>query len=698
MAQPAGPNQHHIPQFLQRAFGIKSKGKPKDIWTYKADTGADRGSISSTAAEDYFYSFPSEDGSETLDDKIGVPEDLAAKFHFKLRSEPLGAVADADKAATLVAHLAPRSSHLRSSVAFGVYQLVTGARDLFTGPGNLERMMGLDKDEPNALFSERFREGIEKSPEIVALGLPMSVLERMAFYLAREQFDTSKMQAGQMLAAMLSYFTANSPPLVRESHNKALLDMTEGKDIRRDLLSDFSWTLEDAPAEGAILPDCVALAYMPDEPLLPFMFAGQHTQAVVMPISTTKLLVGYKDGAPVLDLSKFNMAAAACSHDFFLANANTENYRSLASTIGSRSAEYFDDAMRESVDSFMPQRDEAVPEEEPFESGWKVTDDEVLSQYEINCFDITDSAICQRIIDQVSPLVSALSRIIPLSRLDGLTFAIDYAAALKAIDRGREDLPKLTADEDQISMPYGRTVPIIKDGQVQARLAFNAPLTECILSDDEGHQDLARHMIVHELSQTAMIGFVERAVPNTLLQRIGDESATIFYNQVHEALHGYAAARISAYFGDQMQLAGLFRNVLVSALHSLHDSVTQARTDLIQHRNIDLVMEVALPAVSRALYWASRLLGHCESTGISILGDDDSLREALEKLKLVHWLGDYGRDLQNFYARIGAWRSVQDFLSFNRHVERLLWAVAVFPWNSPEGFRIEIGLPQLSNA
>ncbi|MEJ7926699.1 hypothetical protein WG908_08025 [Sphingobium sp. AN641] len=151
--------------------------------------------------------------------------------------------------------------------------------------------------------------------------------------------------------------------------------------------------------------------------------------------------------------------------------------------------------------------------------------------------------------------------------------------------------------------------------------------------------------------------------------------------------------KISAYFSDQAELAAWFRSVLASGLNSLHDSVAQARADFVEHRNVDAVMAVALPAVAHVLYWASRLLGHCESTGISILGDNTGPREALEKTNLSYWLAAYGRDLEKFYARIGAWRSVQDFLAFNRHVERLLWSVGVFPWQTPEGLRVEVFMP-----
>src|SRR6266567_5715558 len=67
----AGRNQHHIPQFLQRKFGVRRRsGKPKEIWKYQKGIVPELSEIKHTAAEDWFYSSLSDDGTKTLDDQI----------------------------------------------------------------------------------------------------------------------------------------------------------------------------------------------------------------------------------------------------------------------------------------------------------------------------------------------------------------------------------------------------------------------------------------------------------------------------------------------------------------------------------------------------------------------------------------------------------------------------------------------------
>lgn len=36
---------------------------------------------------------------------------------------------------------------------------------------------------------------------------------------------------------------------------------------------------------------------------------------------------------------------------------------------------------------------------------------------------------------------------------------------------------------------------------------------------------------------------------------------------------------------------------------------------------------------------------------------------------------------------------MQEFPERYRHVERLFWAVGMYPWESPEGLRVEVRLP-----
>ena len=44
-----------------------------------------------------------------------------------------------------------------------------------------------------------------------------------------------------------------------------------------------------------------------------------------------------------------------------------------------------------------------------------------------------------------------------------------------------------------------------------------------------------------------------------------------------------------------------------------------------------------------------------------------------------------------FHKQLGRWESFDEFLSFNVHVERLLWQFGMFPWEKPEGIWSRFG-------
>jgi hypothetical protein len=112
--------------------------------------------------------------------------------------------------------------------------------------------------------------------------------------------------------------------------------------------------------------------------------------------------------------------------------------------------------------------------------------------------------------------------------------------------------------------------------------------------------------------------------------------------------------------------------------------------------DLDSLLAVAMPAVGHVLHFAAQYLGHCSTTDGPIVDGHADLVAALQRAGLAHWLLDFGRDLQRFSQRLGQWESFDEFLAFNRHVERLLWAVGMFPWEGPEGNHVEI--PLISDA
>ena len=178
---------------MQRAFGVRRSGKPKQIWEF-TPAGTELKLIKKTAAEDGFYSEPAPVGASTLDEQITDLETPLSRRLAALRTLPAGTIADPATAADLVSHLAPRTSHLRSVFTKGMTGLLDGAIEVFGDADNVKRLFGFDGDGPSDLLTDLLRPTLKKDPRFalfVQLGLPEPVLEQMAFRIGKEHFDST---------------------------------------------------------------------------------------------------------------------------------------------------------------------------------------------------------------------------------------------------------------------------------------------------------------------------------------------------------------------------------------------------------------------------------------------------------------------------------------------------------------------------
>ncbi len=208
-----------------------------------------------------------------------------------------------------------------------------------------------------------------------------------------------------------------------------------------------------APAANAILPDCVGVAWEPGGEVLPFLLTGGETVAgVALPIASDRILIGWRLGAAEVDLRDFNHQAALCSDHVFLARDGQVG-RDLVGHIGNRAAETLGSVLDRVVAELRrrPRVAEVTSSAGPVATPLVVS--ERLS-YDVTLADFGDEAMAAFLANGVRAVVGEVGRALPLDDLEGITFAVDYAGAVAAVDRGNPDLPPEATD----SRDYGRAV------------------------------------------------------------------------------------------------------------------------------------------------------------------------------------------------------------------------------------------------
>ena len=431
-----GPNQHYIPSFLQRAFGIGPRRL--EIWRFGVDKPPERRRIKKTGSARFFYSEPSSDGRETLDDAITAMELKLSRDLREVRSISPGEHVDASMAASIVAHLGGRTAHVRSTLRDMLAGICERSEGLFAEPGNVERMMGLDANEPTARFRELVTADLASRPKVVRQGIPPRLLERVAFVLGKEAGPHLLKGSQALVTAMIDGIRARSGEVVRDAHNKGL---DQARSVTPDAyersLREFEWVVEGAPESGAILPDCVVIALDEDGNAgIHLLVGGNNVRAVVMAISPEKLLVGSRAGVGLPRGFEYNAEAARLSHSFFLSARNDNEISGLQALIGERlrasvaaTAEAAFEGRQGKPDGDRQERSR----QEAGAFGWRPT---LRAQYELSLVGCGDAATSQRIQKEVAGVVEDVAGAIQLERLDGITVGSDYPALLRGLDRG----------------------------------------------------------------------------------------------------------------------------------------------------------------------------------------------------------------------------------------------------------------------
>ncbi len=678
----SGRNQHYIPSFVQRAFGIRAKRR-RWIWRFGPEGEPECRRIKKTGSEDYFYSGPAADGRPTLDDAITVLENGMSSTLNDIRAGLPGDPVDAEGAAAVVAHLATRTAHVRSTFGDGVRRLLARTEELFAEPANVGAMLGLDGDEPSELVREVIAKELERHPEAARTGIPTGVLERVGFALLKENWGEFAGQFSDWAARLVDEVRGVAGEAIRDGHNKGLEAVEGSSDLEVDLRT-FEWSVESGPPAGAILPDCVIVAFDADGKAGNHLVVGvKRLHAVVMAISPEQLLVGKRAGFPLPALD-YNEEAARLSRDFFLAPRNDAETERLRKTIGLGLGPALEESLDGAFDEFRPLGAGTGPEAGEGSTGWARTAE---LDYEVPVSGWRDEGVNRRIGEMLRAFVDAVAAALPLDRLDGIVVGEDYAATVRAVDRGYEGAPPAETVSVEVGVGIAKTVTVRRSGLVKGRIVLSTGVCAAVTADDRVAADWGVHALVSQLAHVAMIRMVDEALPGELLAPVVGGKAGWLYEYVHGVPDVYVASWTAAAFVDGTATAERERELLVWSLDRLRTTVAAARRAYAGEATVTAFLDAVLPVIGDVLSFAASLLGHCASSGLPAVDGGGDVAAALERAGLARWLDVYQADLERFRRRLGRWESLEEFLAFGRHVERLLWGIGMIVWEDGETMR-----------
>jgi hypothetical protein len=306
---------------------------------------------------------------------------------------------------------------------------------------------------------------------------------------------------------------------------------------------------------------------------------------------------------------------------------------------------------------------------------------------------VPDQATADKVAAALYAITGSLVLLMPLDRLDGFTFASDYPAALRNLNRGFPASAPLQPTVEEYGVGISMA-PLVMRGIAKTHIVMRGDIAHALISDDESLSRFALHTVVGQLAYAACGQILDEALPGVLLNRIEDRYDSFLYSAIHAAWTGYFSSRMSAVFDPRAGLAQ--QELLISVLKRAQSDIPTARLAYRFHGDIDALLKIVLFRIADVLRFSGTVLGYYDGLQRSFL-DEPALAAALDQMNLRDWLVLFDNDLSRLWDRRGKWASLDEFLMLNRHVERLFWQYQLFPWRTDEG-QIRVEAPLASDA
>ena len=684
-----GRNRHYIPAFLQRGFAISRKvsKRKRAIWFFGAGQEPEKRLIKKTGSRDFFY-------SDSTDDVITQMESDFARSLDKIRGQTPGDLVSPETAAALVSHLSIRAAHIRHTGSDLLGRVLAESKVFFADPNNIATVAGLDADVPTDPFRNYIVNELAENLNSAALGIPPRIFERLVFFILKENPEWVRAQSldHDVLNRVLDEVGARSGDVISRSHDNALFRIAKQSPSEFEVfLQSLDWGIMGARKSGAILPDCIAIAIDEHGKADSHLFVDNDVLgAIVMAVAPDKLLVGRKSGYVMPSDFEYNIEAARLSHSFFLSSNNNAEKSRLHSMLG----EQLQTTLNQNIaDSFAGLRGESVSEPYQDEKHDSIRLETVAPKnFKLTLWDFDDKDEAQRIQMKIAKFVGEFitdfSIVFQIDRLAGITIANDYEALMQSVrqETGGENAEKTPLPEaPKAGVGVGTTVLNSGLDVLKSTIFIPGTVAHALVSDNPEKEAWGAHILAKHLASVAWIGMADKCLPEGILVSVASEIDSWLYGNAHQAIKGYTMSWVAAAFGNREEIARELRRLLMENLNHLETKVLKARRAYRRHGDMGKLLATVRPTIRNVLTYAANLLGHSAFSGESPFDESGVLKDTLQRTGLSTWFNCYQVHLERFHQRIGKWESFDEFLDFNIHAERLLYAVGMFPRETPEG-------------
>lgn len=656
----AGRKQHYIPQSLLRGFEASRSGKKSQVVVYGLGATPFVTSTEGIAAQKDFYSTPSTDDVDTLDDLITNFE--TERFNpilIALRSVRNGMV-DAQQAATAVVHLTIRSAHLRGAFVKFSHELFDHFGVVLQNSEATREFAGIDSAQPDSLLGQEIALTLE-SPQFA--GLPAkdrTVLEKLIRFRVREKFDESIQGTAPMLQKHIHSMEQAFPAAIEKGHLNAL-ERSLVSESRVATLMKLRWEVICVDTQHFVLPDCLAIAGVGKTvaDMQPYtMSSDVQVTLVAMPISSTQVLIGSREDVRV-DPLLLNLEFARCSLEFFVSSKIDPDADHIAKEIGTEIAAITASQIKGAL-PLPGLSNEHPPDKSPSEN-WRI---QIRFPRGIHRAVEIEAAIRR--------LFAGQCGVRETERLDSITIVLNVPDAVSEL-RSRQLTPK---ESQEVAL--GAVEFVSTEDVVRIRLFLSSEVAALLLLPKEGLEyQRAAYLVMHNLGRLTYLDYWVRSIKEASSpEELGPEM-NLGLEFVQRFGSHYFGARIACSgataVDDLESSVDFFAQVLSATLTALDT----ARKNFWIHRSVDELASDAFAALDILLVTAASACGFHGSKG-DALSANSAAGTVLKRSDLWDWFRLFDRDLQQHFENRGRWQTFEETRRFVGHAHRILWQFGIF--------------------
>lgn len=682
----AGTYQHYLQQMLQKGFARSDGGKRHpSAWVYSKGYAPFVRRIEKFGGDYEFYSLTSDGTTITLDDKITSWESKVQSDLRRWRRLSHGSQIEAERAANLVGLTGIRTKSSRYVLKSLFEEAIPQFGSVLADPDvlmqHIENHSELDRVLTSQLLVFAAQQSDGSITEIEE-SLEFRAVRRMLLYAVAEVFGHALSKSLRDIERHLRE-AAESRELDHETmHKNALHRYLDDKVIRDDLCC-LNWYIYENPGEfDWVLPDCAILQLSEDGTYSPFLFAdAQSRQAIIMPITPKKALIGTTSALEELDLSAVTDGAIACSVEFFLSPQRCCELQRKSEQIGTIAMGTMGQQLQSAIDEF---------------SGFRTTRAErappQLGQIQFQFLNTNITEDDARLTaDTLSAYLSSSGQHFDLSRIKKAVVSPDIPSAYAELEES--DSPDFR--EDDLRRHVWWTSSFNDPPEYTLYLSFGA--AEVLKNPDSEAFDFVLNLLLQNLSHinTRTTLFPDDlTVQEHLAEYLNPDSG----DRLRDITLGVATSFLDTYFGCQMAQnvgvdLGEYRARLIDALQHFYDLSLPNTESTETNNERSVTISDALEELVRT---AARYIAVCQFKRESTISEgDDDLNRLLAEGHLIEWMHRLDFDCQRLRVNFHHPINYDDVKRLQGHIERLLWGrgmvlVAherggwILPFNNPE--------------